>query len=849
MADLESEELEDGTVITRMPDGLVVEARPDGSTLAVRPDGLSVLSLPDKTQIVTQVDGIIIETRVDGTKIVTQTDGVVVETRPSGHRLIRRPDGMVIQENPDGTKVVLQQGARAAGAPAASTSAPSPATAGSSSAQPPLPPRGPAAAAAAPPPVVPDDDEDDSVEVVDATDDVITEIQPDGTKVTMHPDYIEVTQLDGTVVRTTNDGRQTVTRPDGVVVEIGADGSHTVVSKGKNRQEHAAADPADAKRLGKYIKLNFDQENHPVQDEHLRAPPVPETRRPPPPVSDDEPSAAEAISSEDETPPIPDKGRGASVASTESLEQHQPARAAPPVPSTRPVSKPPTMPYSASTPALAAPAPPARPISVSARPSAMSLASAPAADSPAGSPPRPPLAKAIVREGWLMKEGGSVKSWKKRYFVLSSDARIDYYEKPLGKFINSIILQGAQVTLPSGAKRPFTFHVFTLSPEAGQQNKRSKYVLCAHDETDRTNWVEAIRKVSSEGHSSAATPIVPLMQASAAAERARSVVFPTNFSVPSTSGLRQTLGSKMPRFQDDDFDLDLTYVTNRVIAMAGPEMQAPPGRAFNRLFELQRFLDNRHSRRYKVFNLCTECSYSTEEFKNRVAWYPFADRSVPLIDQLRTFCLDVDQWLKQHPENIAAVHCDDGRGRTGTMVASFLLHSKTSPSAREAITAFNDVRTSDGKGLTVASQLRYVSYYELVISRGLPAVVTKCLSKISLKTMPRFEPKGGCNPYFLIYCNNELVYNSKPASGPVSFYKNMDVSFMPSATVEGDVRLEMHDSEASGEDEEVFRIWFNPAFIAGEQVRFGLKDLDLKPSPSRQRSIDPEIAVEITFEA
>lgn len=44
-------------------------------------------------------------------------------------------------------------------------------------------------------------------------------------------------------------------------------------------------------------------------------------------------------------------------------------------------------------------------------------------------------------------------------------------------------------------------------------------MLCAHDETDRTNWVEAIRKVSSEGHSSAATPIVPLMQASAAAER------------------------------------------------------------------------------------------------------------------------------------------------------------------------------------------------------------------------------------------------------------------------------------------------------------------------------------------
>lgn len=46
---------------------------------------------------------------------------------------------------------------------------------------------------------------------------------------------------------------------------------------------------------------------------------------------------------------------------------------------------------------------------------------------------------------------------------------------------------------------------------------------------------------------------------------------------------------------------------------------------------------------------------------------------------------------------MAAVHCKAGKGRTGTMICAFLLHSKRCKSSSEALTFFGDNRTKNGK--------------------------------------------------------------------------------------------------------------------------------------------------------
>ena len=46
-----------------------------------------------------------------------------------------------------------------------------------------------------------------------------------------------------------------------------------------------------------------------------------------------------------------------------------------------------------------------------------------------------------------------------------------------------------------------------------------------------------------------------------------------------------------------------------------------------------------------------------------VALFPFDDHNAPPYELIEPFCDDIDAWLTKNPENVAVVHCKDGKVR------------------------------------------------------------------------------------------------------------------------------------------------------------------------------------------
>lgn len=178
-----------------------------------------------------------------------------------------------------------------------------------------------------------------------------------------------------------------------------------------------------------------------------------------------------------------------------------------------------------------------------------------------------------------------------------------------------------------------------------------------------------------------------------------------------TNPLRTKVSKRKRRFRADGFDLDLAYITDRHIAMGFPS-RGVESTYRNRLVDVRKFLDDRHGSKYRVYNLCSERRYDPERFHGRVARFPFDDHNCPPFDMLHDFLADVDAWLAADDENVVAVHCKAGKGRTGLTLAVHLLHSGYAPSSAESLSHYGSARTHDGKGVTIPSQRRWVAYYE-----------------------------------------------------------------------------------------------------------------------------------------
>ncbi|CAL1709124.1 unnamed protein product [Somion occarium] len=150
-----------------------------------------------------------------------------------------------------------------------------------------------------------------------------------------------------------------------------------------------------------------------------------------------------------------------------------------------------------------------------------------------------------------------------------------------------------------------------------------------------------------------------------------------------TDFVRRLVSGNKARFKDGDLDvdLDLAYITDRVIVMGYPATGIE-GFYRNRREDAKRFLEHRHGKNYWVFNFCPvrENSYPDSVFDGRVSRYPFPDHHAPPLAILALVAREIREWLDGSPERVAVLHCKAGKGRSGTMACAYLLSLEFAPS-------------------------------------------------------------------------------------------------------------------------------------------------------------------------
>jgi len=219
----------------------------------------------------------------------------------------------------------------------------------------------------------------------------------------------------------------------------------------------------------------------------------------------------------------------------------------------------------------------------------------------------------------------------------------------------------------------------------------------------------------------------------------------------------------------------------------------------------------------------------------------------------------MDSWIRASQMHIAVVHCIGGKGRTGTVIASYLLYSGCCTDPQEALEYFASRRSSKCRGVTQPSQRRYVGYFREVLSfKAPPYPVTLCLQRIILRSVPKFSTskqhlknksisnsfrmsfdknsgdsttpsKEGCKPCVEIWSTfgdlrySKLLYQTPPLpDGSYQFYESQEggsIGWNVDVRLCGDVTLKFKHMGNKGKNPiKMFRFAFHTAFVDTEHL-------------------------------
>ncbi|CAJ1078737.1 tensin-1 isoform X2 [Xyrichtys novacula] len=279
---------------------------------------------------------------------------------------------------------------------------------------------------------------------------------------------------------------------------------------------------------------------------------------------------------------------------------------------------------------------------------------------------------------------------------------------------------------------------------------------------------------------------------------------------------------------EENYELDLVYITERIISVSFPSSVEEQSYAAN-LREVASMLRSKHGHNYLLFNL-SEKRFDISQLHPKVLDFGWPDHHAPALDKICSICKAMDTWLSADSHNVVVIHNKGNRGRTGVVVAAYMHYSNISASADQALDRFAMKRFYEDKVLPVGqpSQKRYVEYFSGLLS-GHIKINNKplFLHHVIMHGIPNFESKGGCRPFLKIYQAMQPVYTSGIYNVQGDSQTSICITIEPGLLLKGDILLKCyHKRYRSPCRDVIFRVQFHTCAVHDLGIVFGKNELD-----------------------